>query len=154
MIRPRGRGPSLGQGDLDASMAACSVPLHGGRPPKSAVAILVLFERGFSGLEGEVGRVQARALRVLQQVSERPCYTATRTGTQTAINGHRVAGPFRATARNPGGTIRQRPWTALNGPFRTGFESGEGHWGVGGRRVPRFFGPGLRDDPRGSRIAP
>jgi hypothetical protein len=74
-----------------------------------------------------VGRVETRALRVLQQVPERPCYIATRTWPQTAINGHGTASPLRATARNLAGTLRQRPLTDLDGPIRAGFESGKGH---------------------------
>jgi len=71
--------------------------------------------------------VQTRALRMLQEVSERPCYIATRIGPQAAIIGYRHTGSFAATARNLDGSVRQRPWTALNGPFPAGFESGEGH---------------------------
>jgi hypothetical protein len=75
-----------------------------------------------------VGGVETRALRVLQQVPERPCYIATRTGPQTAINGHRAHGPLDVTVRNLCGRVRQRHWTAFNGPLPAGFESGEGQW--------------------------
>jgi len=59
-------------------------------------------------LEGRVGKIEARALGVLQQIPERPCYIATRTGLQTAINGHGAADLLHATARNLGGRVRRR----------------------------------------------
>ena len=74
-----------------------------------------------------MGGVESRAFRVLQQIPERPCYIATRIGRQTAINGPWAVATFHATARNLGGRIRRRRWTALNGPVRPRFESGEGH---------------------------
>ena len=77
-----------------------------------------------------MGEVEARALGVLQQIPECPCYIATRTGPQTVINGHRTAAHLLATPWNLGGSVHRLPWTALNGPVRTGFESGEGHWGL------------------------
>jgi hypothetical protein len=97
------------------------------RPHPSAVRP-VLLERGSSGLEGRVGRVEAGALRVLPQVPERPCYIATRSGPQAAINSAGIAGALSASSRNFDRSVRRRPGTALNGPLQARFESGEGQW--------------------------
>ena len=59
-----------------------------------------------------MGGIEARALGVLQQVPERPCYIATRTGPQTAINCHGAIGSLRTTTWNLDGTLRRRRWTA------------------------------------------